>query len=374
MTTPQLHSHATLAAQLMQHITALCPDLTDMTPGSVVRTIAVDAPAAALQQLEHLVFTLTRQGIETGTYRNFDFHRLPSHPATGTVRFTRTTSVDAVTIPAGTRVAVPGHATRLYDTLAEASMGVGVSSVDVPVRCTSAGASGNTAAGTVTQLVSSLSFVPAVTNPWPFLDGKDEETDEERFTRFQLYMRSFSRGTLDALRYAALQVALTDADGVVTERVAGVYVREPFLEDPPGRLGLIEVYVDNGGGSASGALVEQVKKVLQGYTDEAGVTHKGWKSAGCELRTFAVVGQMVDVTATITVAPGFAVAATQTAVAEAITTYLQGLAVFETAYRSQMMAAALRVAGVRDVTITTPTTNVTPQLVSRIIPGVITVS
>lgn len=372
MTTPTARSKATIEAGVIQAITALSPELTDFTPGSVTRTLFAEVPAMLAQQLEQATFALVLEGIETGTYRNFDFHRLAALPATGTVRVTRSDTTGAVAIPAGTQFAVPSNGTRVYATILEVTMALGVASVEVAVKCVNAGTAGNTASGTITQIVSSLPFAATVTNPWPLLSGADEESEEARFARFQAFMRSFSRGTKDALRYAAQQVSLVDAAGVILERVAGVYVREPFAEDPPGQLGLVQVYVDNGSGNASAALVAKVQNILRGYTDEYGVVQKGWVAAGVDLQVAAVVGAPLDVTGRITVVSGFDAEVVQTNAKTAVVNYLQGLQVFDTAYLAEMIAAIMGVAGVRDVALLTPTANVQPQTIGRVLPGTVT--
>lgn len=372
MTTPAIRSRSAIASELMTLVTALKPELTDFVDGSVIKSL-LEAYATQVQHLEQRVYDAMLEGVETGTYRNFNFTRLSAQPASGSVVLMRPTAFVAVTIPAGSQFSVPGDGTRIYETVEDIPLAIGVASISMMVRCPTLGPAGNTAADTITQIVSILGFPATVTNPAPFLNGKAEETTEARRQRFAEYLLGLSKGTSSAL-YAAVTgglVALVDDEGVIIERVVAAYVREPVLEG--GRLGLVEVYIDNGGGTASPALVALAGNILRGYTDAAGGIHPGWVAAGIELRVFAVTGVALNVTAAITVATGYAPGEVKAAAQAAIEAYLLSLQVFQVAVVAEMITAAMEVPGVADIMIYEPTANTVPAPTARVIPGTVTI-
>lgn len=369
---PELKPHTDIVAEMVSDMVALAPQITDYVQGAVLRS-KLEADALEIVRLQHALVSGIRTGINVGTFRNFDFARKPAQPATGTVRVTRATTLDTVTIPAGSQFGVPGSSAKVYESLASVSLPIGTAAVDVAVRCVNAGTGGRTAGGTITQIISVLGFVATCTNARAILNGSDAETEQAQARRFREYIASLSRGTKPSLAYAAKTVALFDANGVVTEQVEGVLVREPFLEDvPPGRLGLVQVYVDNGSGAASAALVAEVNSVLRGYVKD-GVTHKGWVAAGIDLQVVAVTGLTLDVTVVVKIQVGYDKDVVKTAVQEAVGTYLQSLPVFGSALLAELVAAVMSVDGVVDATISAPSANVTPATISRIVPGTVSV-
>lgn len=372
MATPAIRSRAVISATLMNTVAVLNRELTDFVPGSVVMSL-LEAYATQIQRLEQRVYDAMLEGVEVGTYRNFNFTRLSAQPASGTVTFTRVLTVAQVTIPAGSLVSVPGDTIRVYETIADVTMAIGVASVVATVQCTTAGTAGNTAATTITQIVSIIGFPATVTNPNPLLNGKAEELDNERQQRFAEYLESLSKGTRASIHAAVTSgiVALYNPAGEVMERVTAAYVRDLAVEG--GRLGLVDVYIDNGGGTASAALVTLARDVLYGYTDVNGGVHPGWVAAGIELRVFAVVSIALPVTATVTIATGYVAADVKSVVQTAIEQYLLGLQVFDVAVLAEIIAAAMEVPGVADIQIATPTANTIPEPTQRVIPGTVTV-
>lgn len=369
---PELKPHTDIVAEMVSDMVALAPQITDYVQGAVLRS-KLEADALEIVRLQHALVSGIRTGINVGTFRNFDFARKSAQPATGTVQVTRATTLDAVTILAGSQFGVPGSSAKVYESLADVVMPIATATANVAVRCINAGIGGRTAGGTITQIISVLGFVATCTNARAILNGSDAETEQAQAKRFREYIASLSRGTKPSLAYAAKTVALFDEDGGVTEQVEGVLIREPFLDDvPPGRLGLVQVYIDNGSGAASAALVAEVNNVLRGYVKD-GVTYKGWVAAGIDLQVVAVTGQTLEVSVSITIQAGYDKDVVKTAVQDAIGTYLQSLPVFGSVFLSEIVAAIMGVDGVVDGKVIAPTANVTPSTISRIVPGTVSV-
>lgn len=367
--TPHLRSHAQISERIIDHTVALAPELTDFVEGSVVRSIG-DALAVLLQGVEYAAFDSARQAILTAAYTSFQFARLPAVSATGTITLTRVASAVAVTIPAGFEVSVPGSSVRLYESIEDATFAIGQTVATVAVRCLTVGTIGNTAGATITNVVT-VGFSVTVTNILPFLSGREEETDEGRFRRFQVYVGNLSRGTVAAVENAVQGIVRYDANLNPIERVTSVRVVEPFRVTTGGRIGLVNVYVDNGSGTASAELKLLVENALAGYTDEDG-RHPGYVAAGIELKVFPVAAVAVAVTCAVTVVPGWNVAQVVSAAEAALVSYLNGLAVFADVVMAELIAAVMGVEGAADVTFTVPTGNV--SIDGRAVAGAVVVT
>lgn len=370
--TLQIRDQQTVTSDMVAQVIKLMPALTDYAPGSITRTL-IETMAGEVQRSQFQAFTNTLEGITVGTYRNFQFNQLAAVPTSGLCTFTRTTSTGTLTVSAGHRVSVPGSTERLYETTQAGTFAVGSLTVSIPVRALTAGTAGNTAATTITVNVSTPpGDMNAVTNPNAFFNGLEEETDEARFGRFQQFIAGLSGGTKIAIEAAARGVQLLDSNGQVTERVTGVLVHEPFLELLP-YLGRVELYVDNGSGTASATLLAEVVKAVAGYTNESGAKIEGEIAAGIQLVVFAVTASALAVSVSVTVGQGFTLTDVGTAVSTAITNYITGLQVFQDAVVAEITAAAMGVPGVQDVAVSVPLTNVSGITNQRITPGTIEV-
>src|SRR6185437_875375 len=104
----QLHDFPTIVASMVSQITALNSLVTDMTEGSVTRSL-VETVAQEIQRLEFAAFQGITEGINTGTYKNFNFATLPATYASGIVQFQSTAPQNQNnTIPGGASIGVPG--------------------------------------------------------------------------------------------------------------------------------------------------------------------------------------------------------------------------------------------------------------------------
>jgi len=161
--------------------------------------------------------------------------------ASGSVLFTRNTTVGALPIPLGTIVAGTDSNGRVqYRTTAAATITAGnTQSAAVPVVAATAGARGNLAGNIVSQLVTKVPTLIGVTNPGAFTTGRDRETDDSFRRRLKDYVQSLARGTLRALEGFARGVVLVNG-----ERVLFAKVVEPIIP-----TGVIELYIDDGSGS-----------------------------------------------------------------------------------------------------------------------------
>jgi uncharacterized phage protein gp47/JayE len=376
---------ATHVADMIAHFLGVEPTtagrVTDFNAGSNI-LIFLEAVGVRLENLDTKVFLALRRAIPAmlfdffgegdGIATTIGFPAIVALPASGLVRFVRTIgSTGDITIPPNTRFQVQStvlaQPPREYSTTLAVTIPDGSSQAEGLVRAVESGPSGNTPANTV-LLVTPITNVDSATNPAAFVNGADAEGDEPHRQRFAAWWRSLARAQHAGLEVGALRAKLV-TDGVVTEQV--LQARSVPVAQ---KRGLVDVWVDNGGGAASTALVAAAQTLIDGTRDTDGTRVPGYKAAGVQVTVKAVTAQVVAVTLAIEVEPGFVFTTVEAAVDTAITAYVVSLGVFTDLILADLIATVVLVRGVRDVTITSPTANVIAEAGKRISPGVITVT
>lgn len=369
----QLKDFVSIAASMINHMKSVTTRLTDFSIGSVGRTL-VEAPAVEIDQAYQQFFHGITEAIPVATYQSFDFEREPSSAASTILRFVPASgSQPTVTIPAGTQVQAPGGAV-IFKTQADVILVSGMPYVDAFSVASTPGAAGNCDAGALTSILGSPDGVGSVSNLAAVTNGRDEETDDARKTRFRAYVSTLAKGTVAAIEYGSKLATISDGSGTITESVAYVQVVEPYLTNPLAPISLVNVYVHNGVGSTSAGLVLKVEDILHGYYDASGVAVPGWKAAGVKVTIAAASEIAVNVTATLTLASGYLLASVGPLVVQAINGYLYGRKIGEPAIKAEIIAAIMGVEGVFDVAVTAPSGNTASGIGQKIIPGAVVVS
>lgn len=363
---------------MIARITATNPQITDYTEGGVTRSI-VEALGEELQDMDEQVYVAIRDAINVGIYKSFNFPKLPASYALGFVRVTATPALGApALIPAGSTIfQVPGSPIT-YISTADATMPVSPNFVDIPVRASIAGSVGNTPQNTITAVLTGLGFPATVTNLAPLINGTDQESDAARFNRFQDYIAGLSKGTKFALRAIAKTITILDVNGNILEGVQQALVVETFrlgvsatFPNGSGFLGLVQVYIDNGSGTASAALIALVNQALLGYVDIHGAEHDGVIAAGVNLQVLAVIPFVLNINGRIVLLSGSDPTVVIPAAQTALIAYIETLQVGDVAIWSQLEATVINAGGVADVSIDQPALSVTPPFGKRITPGAI---
>ncbi len=319
-----LRNFSTLVEQTAAAVQGSAAQLLDFTTGSVLRAIleANASLALWLQWLTLLVLQTTRLATSSGADvdsfgADFGMTRLAAVAAQGSVAFSRYTPTMAALIPAGTTVAT-GDSTTQFTVGADSTnaawsdgqngylLGAGVASVTVPVTATAAGSAGNVLAGTISLITSALPGIDTATNALALTGGLDAETDAAFRLRFQSFINSRTRATVQAVTYAATS-AQQGVNCTVQENTNG------HGDYTPGKF---VVTVDDGSGSPPAALLAAIQTAVDAVRPVGSI--------------FAVNGPTVlaaDIALTLAVAQGSNSAAAIAAVNAAITGFVNGLPV-----------------------------------------------
>lgn len=307
-----------ILARLVAHVRASNDQLTDFNVGSVTRSW-LEATAIGLDELWMGATQAINEAIPQAVFSGFDFGKLPATYALGEVTFYLTAlQTNDIIIPAGTRVRLLGGSAE-YLTLAAATIPTGSYEVITLARAAQAGPDANAEVSGLSVIVNATANMAAAavdsTNRQPILNGRNEETDAEQRARFVAYIASLARGTLGALEYGA-RLATIEVDGVIVEQV-----RQVAIVETPGR---VELYVHNSVGSTSAALVARVQALIDGYRDDAqDLIVPGYRPAGMAVVCHAMSDVPLTVTATVTLAAGYALDAVRVQAQAALTSLLR---------------------------------------------------
>jgi hypothetical protein len=356
--------------------------LTDLNPGSNLRDI-FEAIALKLEALDNTVYTGLRAAIPQILYEWFGvgdgittfvgFPKLPALPGKGTARFLRAPTDDLtqpVSIPAGTRLVsvtetdLPTgitYATDLAGTIVPLAL-----TADILITASAIGPAGSVAANRL-RLLDGVTNVAGATNPTAII-GVPEETDEHRRQRFMVYIRNLARCQCEGLEAGAMTAQVVTSGQVVE------HVLEACAMEPPNTRGLVDLFIDNGNGSATPQLVSNTQQIIDGYFDPFGARVIGYKAAGIVVRVKPVTPTAVPVTVAVQIDPLLKFADVKPAVETAITDYIYGLGIGNDLVWTELTGVIATVPGVIDHAMTTPRGNVAAAIGGRIIPGLLTVT
>lgn len=222
-------------------------ELTDLETGGELFTL-LSAVARELDGVSFQTSNLQKLwDLDTAAADDLDARAVDFYPgtlerwlalkATGTVVFSRSGTAGTATIPAGHSVKVPNGAEFVTTAVGTITPG-NTDSAAVGIEAVVGDRAGNVDAGAIT-IMGALAGVDSVVNGTPTTGGQPRESDDQFRRRIRDHLRGLPRGTVDALRGAALTAAL---DGI--GRVTSVEVVEDATT-----LGRVYVYIDNGSGT-----------------------------------------------------------------------------------------------------------------------------
>lgn len=322
-----------VAASILGYMGAQSGVITDYNKGSQIRTLSqAIGSVVEVQSVENQALAL--QAMVYGAYAAYGIFPLPATGAVGTLTFatsfgtTPPPASQPVTIPAGTIGQTTGGIS--FITTATATLTAGSSSINVPIVSKNTGLTGNVAAGTIVNLVSSLTYPLQISNANPTTGGQNAELPSQTLARFTAKVASIGLASPVSIANAVIGVSVPSTG----ETVLYSTVYEPWVVLLSNGAGFT-VYIDNGSGSASAALISQVTSVLNGNRVKG---ETGYRPAGVPYSVLAVspVELVVTVTGNLT-SSSLIPAATQYA-QNAIVQYMNSLQFGQTAYQSALNA------------------------------------
>jgi uncharacterized phage protein gp47/JayE len=237
-----LQNFASLVDSMAAAVQGACSSLIDLTVGSVLRAL-LEASASVALWLQYLllqVLSMTRLSSSVGSdadswVADFGLSRLPAIAASGKVTMTSfNPSAQAATIADGVTVRTSDGSQTFAVVNGPYVRAVGVASVDVAVVAMSLGVSGNVPAGSVIMLGTA--------------GGGSEESDAALRARFVDYINTRAQATEQAVGYAisAVQQGISYA---VQENMTAAGTVLP---------GNVHVIVDDGTGTPPTGLLQEV--------------------------------------------------------------------------------------------------------------------
>jgi phage-related baseplate assembly protein len=319
-----LRNFATLVEQSAAAVQANVSQILDFSAGSVLRAIleANASVALWLQWLILLVLQTARLATSSGTDADsfgadFGFTRLPAVAAQGAVTFSRYSPSQPTLIPVGTLISTSDGVTQ-FSVVADAAnaawsaslngymLGIGVASITTPVAAIQLGAMGNVLPNTITLLSSPIAGVDTVVNATALTGGVNAEPDAAFRSRFQGFMDSRSRATVQAITYAVLSLQQNLSCTILENTdVAGMFSPGTFV-----------VTVDDGSGSPPASLLSNAQAAVESV-----------RPVGS---TFALRGPtkvVADISLTLVLAPGADAGATSASVSAAVSSFVNALPV-----------------------------------------------
>lgn len=330
-----------IVSDMVAWIVANAPSITDMTPGSVIRSFCEGA-ALSMEEVYVATYLGFRRSLNNVQDSVFDFPRKAGTKAQVDVVFSRATPNGAVSIPAGTRVATDSGLRFLLDSDTQI-LAAQTDSPSVSVTADEVGSKYNVGSGTITVMEDTIVGVDSVDNALAATGGVDQESNIAYKNRFQAYVEGLGRSNVSGIRAGALSVP----------GITSVSVVELF---PPVSNVNVDVYIDDGTASGvSSDLLSTVQNVIDG---DGSSENPGYRAAGINaaVKQPAIVTQ--NVTATLSIISGVDTDQLQTDVVNALTAYVNTLGVGANIVYNELVSSIMGVFGVSDVDITVPTANV----------------
>lgn len=313
--------------------------VSDFNEGSVIRTFC-----EAVSIITERLYIKTRIGFDEGLlltpFQAFDFVREGGQQASGEVIFSRSGSTGTVPIAIGTVVGT-SDGTR-FETTVVGSIDDGNSdSASIAILAQNEGTEGNVPANTINTIVTPVVGVETVDNASGTTGGQNEETDNEYQLRFQQYILGLGRSNISGLIAGA-------------KSVTGVRSASVFEHFPPVSSFNATIYIDDGAGNASQALVDAVTLIIDGDGTES---NPGYRAAGVNVRVLAPTKVTIAVTVEITDDGSISPSTIDYNARVTIENYINNLFIGDDVIRNKIRQVIMAVDGVLDIDLTVPSGN-----------------
>ena len=323
-TVPAFPTTLDIATSILALMGAQSGVLTDYNPGSIIRTLAESLGSPIeLQGLAEQ--TQAYQAMIYGAIAAFGIYPLGATYATGTVMFMAPgPATQAVGIPAGTLIQTTGGVQ--FTTVSAVALASGATYVNTGVTAVSGGTTGNVPASGINQILSGLSYPLSVTNPLATAGGANAESLAGTLTRFAAAVAAPGVASPVAVANGAIGVY----SGTESVKFSNCY--EPWIASS-GVSGMgFQLYIDDGTGTASTALVAAVQTAISGTP--------GFRPAGVPFAIMSATPNYATVMVSGSMLPQFdsASGTITTAVSSALQSYVGGFVFDQTLFQGNLSA------------------------------------
>lgn len=326
-----------LVEDMVAYMVANSSQITDMTPGSVIRSFCEGA-GLCLEEIYVAVYLGFKRYLDNIEETVFGFTKKAGTKASTNVIFSRTGTSGDKTIPIGHRNKTVSGLRFITTAVATIANG-NTDSNAVEVIADKVGIAYNVALNTIIVMEDDINGVDSVTNANAATGGVDSETAYNFKKRFQAYIEGLGKTNIAGLIYGALSV----------EGITSVSAVELF--PPVGNVN-VKIYVDDStSGGISNDLLAEVQNIING---DGTADNPGYRSAG--VNVVAVKPGIVtkDITATVYVISGIDTDQVETDINTALTSYVNNLGVGADIIYNELVVAIMSVYGVTNVNVVAP--------------------
>ena len=337
------------ATGLLAMMAALTGQATDYNQGSQIRTLAesigavvaqegVAGQALALQALAYGAMSLF--GIQPPAAT---FSTVPVIFATSMPVSSAPNAPQAVAIPSGTLVQTNGGVQ--FATTAAATLASGTNSITVGAVATTAGSIGNIASGAITGApLTSIGYPLYVTNATAAVGGANAGSPSTSLALFTAKVASLGLSSPVAIANAVVGVTASGTGETVA--FAGLY--EPWVAAGSGAgsgTAGFTLYVDNGAGNSSAALLAAVQAWITGSN---ALNQSGYRPAGVPFTVSGATAVYATVGVSGTLLPGLfpnAASSVTAAITSSVQAYFNSIGIAPAAAYQPRVAASVADAG-----------------------------
>ena len=325
ITLPAPPTTVEVVSEILASMAALSGVVTDYNTGSQIRT-QTESLGAVIEQQGIWTQAQAFQSLVYCALSLFSIFPGVATPSSGVVVFSTSQAVSGgpaspvnVTIGSGTIAQTPGGVQ--FITTATTILPNGSSGISVAAQALVSGSAGNVAASGITQIVTGLSAPLYVNNPLAFTGGTDPTSSSQSLATFAATIGAIGLSSPGAIANAAI--------GVTTGNETVLYstVYEGWIAAGSGVGSGVagwDLYIDNGTGTASSALIAAVNAKLNGGL-ASGATNSGpivgYRDAGVPYNIYAVTPTLAVVAISGVVPSSLSISAVSGAMVAAVNAY-----------------------------------------------------
>lgn len=333
-----------LVQEAINSILTKIPDI-DFSDGEPLKTF-IDAVMQELsyqywqlQQVYDNSFIDTSYGDDLSKLVNLlGITRNPAVNATGKVKFYRQTAATLdYLIPAGTIVETLPNANNIvysYQTTENVTLLTGQLYVYANIKATNSGLSSNVTLNKITIINNPPLGIESVINDEAIVGGEDEETDDNLKIRAKSILETSGQGTV-----AAIENKIKNIAGIKSVSVL----------DMQRGIGTLDILV-----------LGDVIPLPSDKMTEVQNTANSTKAGGIDISIYEPTYSTINLDITLTLANGYVLSDVNAAVNDSINSYLSTLGIGDSFIKNQLIKYILdsTVGKVTDITINTPSSNV----------------